>query len=270
MPSEDHLQDYIDGRLDAEAHAAVALELLARRDLAAEVDTLRRQNEALRVIGREILDEPIPERLRSAVREAAAAQARAGGRRRAPRLALAAAIALAGVAGGLGWFANELLRPRPDLQELIVADVADAFALYGSQGYPVDFPPERSADFASWIDRSLERQVPRPDLAAFGYDYHGGRLIPAEGVSIGVFQFAGAQDDRLVVFFWPAQAAPAQLEELGRRTGMAARFWQDGGLSFAVISAAQSPVFEEAANAVVTFFKTSRDSSRHSARRIGR
>ena len=67
-------------------------------------------------------------------------------------------------------------------------------------------------------------------------------------------------DDRLVVFFWPAQAAPAQLEELGRRTGMAARFWHDEGLSFAVISDARNPVFEETANAVVSFFKTNLDS----------
>ena len=91
MLSDDDIQDYIDGRLDREAHAAVALELLARRDLAAKVDTLRRQNEALRVIGQEILDEPIPDRLRSAVRQAAAAHAGAGDRRPAPRLALAAA-----------------------------------------------------------------------------------------------------------------------------------------------------------------------------------
>ncbi|HSA82517.1 MAG TPA: hypothetical protein VLE23_17000 [Geminicoccaceae bacterium] len=260
MPSDEDVQDYIDGRLDPEAHAAVALELLARRELAAEVDTLRRQNEALRVIGQEILAEPIPERLRSAVRDAAAAHDRAGARRRAPGLALVAVIVLSGAAGGVGWFANDLLRPRPDVQELIVADVTDAFAFYGSRGYPVDFPPERTADFASWIDRSLERQVPRPDLAAFGYDYHGGRVIPAEGVSIGVFHFTGAERGRLVVFFWPAQAAPDEAEELSRRAGMDARFWHDGGLSFAVISDARNPAFEETANAVVSFFKTNLDS----------
>jgi anti-sigma factor RsiW len=262
MLSDDDIQNYIDGRLDPEAHAAVALQLLARRDLAAKVDTLRRQNEALKVIGQEILAEPIPERLRTAVREAAAAHSDAAGERRpVALLAIAAAIALAWVAGGLGWFANELLRPRPDIQELIVADVADAFAFYGTQGYPVDFPPDRTADLASWIDRSLERQVPRPDLAPFGYDYHGGRLIPAEGVSIGVFQFAGAQNGRLVVFFWPAQAPPDRAEELSRQTGMAARFWHDGGLSFAVISDTRNPVFEETANAVFSFFKTNLNSS---------
>ena len=244
MLSDDDIQDYIDGRLDPEGHAAVALQLLARRDLAAKVDTLRRHNEALKVIGQEILDEPIPERLRDVIRQAEAAHSgSASARRRSPLFAVAAAIVLIWVAGGFGWFANELLRPRPDVQELIAADVADAFAFYGSEGYPVDFPPERTADFASWIDRSLERQVPRPDLAEFGYDYYGGRVIPAEG------------------FFWPAQAAPEAAEELSRRTGMAARFWHDAGLSFAVISDARNPVFEETANAVVSFFKTNLDSS---------
>jgi anti-sigma factor RsiW len=262
MLSDDDIQDYIDGRLDPEAHAAVALQLLARRDLAAKVDTLRRQNEALKVIGQEILDEPIPERLRTAVRQAEAAHSGGlGARGRVPRFAVAAAVALIWVAGGLGWFANELLRPRPDVQELIAADVADAFAFYGSEGYPVDFPPERTADFASWIDRSLERQVPRPDLAEFGYDYYGGRVIPAEGVSIGVFHFTGAERGRLVVFFWPAQTAPEAAEELSRRAGMAARFWHDAGLSFAVISDARNPAFEETANAVFSFFKTNLDSS---------
>jgi anti-sigma factor RsiW len=76
MPSDDDIQDYIDGRLGPEAHAAVAREVRARRDLAARVDRLRRHHEALRVIGRELLDEPIPARLRRAVAQAAPAQGR--------------------------------------------------------------------------------------------------------------------------------------------------------------------------------------------------
>ena len=258
MLSDEAIQDYIDGRLDRLAHARVAARLLARPDLAAAVDKLRRQNEVLKGLGQEILDEPIPERLREILRQPAAPASRTE-RRVTPLVRIAATILLMCFAGGLGWLANELLRPRPDVQDQIAADVADAFAFYGTQGYPVDFPPDRTADLVSWISRSLARQVAPPDLAAFGYSYHGGRLIPAEGVSIGVFQFSGGAHGRLVVFFWPAKAPPPP-QALPLQDKLAARFWHDAGLSFAVVSDARSPAFDETANAVFRFYRQNLDS----------
>ena len=140
MLADDDIQDYIDGRLDRRAHARVAAQLLARPDLASGVDTLRRQNEILKAVGQEILDEPIPERLRDVLRQRAAHVNRP--ERRPIRLAaIAATILLMCFASGLGWLANDHLRPQPNVQDEIAADVADAFALYGTQGYPVDFPP---------------------------------------------------------------------------------------------------------------------------------
>src|SRR5690554_4344952 len=62
------LQDYIDGRLSERDRASVAAYLLAHPDVAAEVETVRRQSEALRALGQEILDEPVPERLREVLR----------------------------------------------------------------------------------------------------------------------------------------------------------------------------------------------------------
>ena len=66
----DHkIQDYIDGRLDERDQAIVAAYLLAHPDAASKVETLRRQNEALKGIGQEILDEPVPARLREVLRQ---------------------------------------------------------------------------------------------------------------------------------------------------------------------------------------------------------
>ena len=62
--ADQKIQDYIDGRLDERDRAAVAAYLLAHPSAAVRVETLRRQNEALRGIGQEILDEPVPTRLR--------------------------------------------------------------------------------------------------------------------------------------------------------------------------------------------------------------
>jgi anti-sigma factor RsiW len=60
-PSEQQIQDLL----------AMAAYLRAHPEVAAEVESLRRQNEALKRVGQEVLDEPIPERLRALVRPSA-------------------------------------------------------------------------------------------------------------------------------------------------------------------------------------------------------
>jgi anti-sigma factor RsiW len=67
-PSHDQIQAYIDGLLHGRDLATVAGYLLEHPEVASEVETLRRQNEALKQIGEEVLDEPIPERLRAVLR----------------------------------------------------------------------------------------------------------------------------------------------------------------------------------------------------------
>ncbi len=74
-PSDQQIQDYIDGRLGARDLAAMAAYLFAHPKAASEIEALRRHNEALKQIGQEILDEPIPERLRSVLRRRPAGNA---------------------------------------------------------------------------------------------------------------------------------------------------------------------------------------------------
>lgn len=63
--SGQEIQDFIDDRLDRVARAAFIARLLACPEVGAEVEAMRRQHEALRQIGQEILNEPVPPRLRS-------------------------------------------------------------------------------------------------------------------------------------------------------------------------------------------------------------
>jgi anti-sigma factor RsiW len=63
--AEDQLNALIDDRLDPAARAAVLAVLARSPELAARARALRRQHEALRAMGQEILHEPVPERLRS-------------------------------------------------------------------------------------------------------------------------------------------------------------------------------------------------------------
>ncbi|HLT01409.1 MAG TPA: hypothetical protein VK001_04490, partial [Geminicoccaceae bacterium] len=255
------LQDYIDGRLSERDRASVAAYLLAHPDVAAEVETVRRQSEALRALGQEILDEPVPERLREVLRlplarpraEPDADKLRAAPpraepapeeppvapprRRRAPNFLEAAAAILLLCAGvGLGWLAHGIAQPAPSPEDRLLAQMAYAYGLYGARDYPVAFPPERADDFVGWIGRSFQREVRPPDLADFGYRYRGGRVIPTAGTRIGLFQFEHPENAGLAVFFWTADTRPEIIRALDAHEDIAARFWNADGLNFAVVS----------------------------------
>jgi anti-sigma factor RsiW len=87
-PSEQDLQDYLDGRLDPACQAEIATYLADHPETAARVERYRAQVAGLHALYDGILSEPIPAGIRAALQQAAA-------RRRRPRLAVAAAAAVA-------------------------------------------------------------------------------------------------------------------------------------------------------------------------------
>lgn len=253
----DHkIQDYIDGRLDERDQAIVAAYLLAHPDAASKVEMLRRQNEALKGIGREILDEPVPARLREVLRQQT--ETSFSGRRKLRSsgfLEAVAAIMLFCVGGAIGWFMHDRLTPRLGLQDHIASNAADVYTFYGGEhDYPVDFPPDRTAELVSWINRSFDREISPPDLATLSYEYRGGQLLPMSGASIGFFQFESPEGARLAVVFWPGDQRPTKLDRIGLQENVAARYWLGAGFSFAVMSDEGNPDLESVAEAVFSFY----------------
>lgn len=62
--TDDEIQEYLDERLPAERKQAVESYLAAHPGKASEVRALMRQQQALRKLGSDILDEPIPDRFK--------------------------------------------------------------------------------------------------------------------------------------------------------------------------------------------------------------
>ena len=77
--TDQQIQDYIDARLSERNRGAVAAYLLVHPRVAADVEAVRRQSEALRALGHEILDEPVPEHLRYSPRSPSTLTARSIG-----------------------------------------------------------------------------------------------------------------------------------------------------------------------------------------------
>jgi len=84
--SEAEIQDFIDDRLDRGARSALIVRLLACPEVGVEVEAMRRQQEALREIGQEILNEPVPQRLRTILRRASSTPHGGGGGGREQRI----------------------------------------------------------------------------------------------------------------------------------------------------------------------------------------
>jgi anti-sigma factor RsiW len=258
--TDQQIQDYIDGRLKERDRAAVAAYLLAHPRVAAEVEAVRRQSDALHALGQEILDAPVPEHLRRIVRERLApsrAELRRVPAARQPArqlrgLLTSAAILVFCAGGAVGWFAHHAVRPGSSLENMLLAEVNRAHAFYGARAYPVAFPAQRAEELVTWISRSFAREVRPSDLAEFGYRYRGGRMIPRGGANVGLFQFARPDNAELAVFFW-TNATPPGLE----RDNLAARLWRLNGISFAVVSDQANRDLDTAAAAIFAFYSKS-------------
>lgn len=70
MISDDKIMLYIDGLLNELETAEVAAYLLENPEKSREVARIREQNEALKAMGKKILEEPIPENLLNIINSA--------------------------------------------------------------------------------------------------------------------------------------------------------------------------------------------------------
>jgi anti-sigma factor RsiW len=255
--ADDKIQDYVDGRLSEHDRAIVAAYLLAHPEVAAEVELLRRQDEALRGIGHEILEEPVPERLRQVLHQPKVVSLESRRRRPPSFLEAAAAILLFCVGGALGWFANDTLTPpSPSKDARTLSDAVSAYAFYGGQqGFPIEFPPDRSDELASWISRSFSKEFAPPDLEDLGYSYLGGRLLPGGTSKIGAFMFQNGDGQQVVVFFWPTTTPPQDVINVSRQNDLETHFWFGDGFGFAVVGAGSTGDIEQVAKAVFAFYE---------------
>ena len=138
--TDQQIQDYIDGRLGERDRAAVAAYLLAHPRVAADVEAVRRQSDALRALGHEILDEPVPAHLRRIVharRALGTAELRSdppATRQTASHvrsfLKIVAALLLFCTGGAAGWFAHGVVRPAPTHEEML-AGINRVYTFYG-------------------------------------------------------------------------------------------------------------------------------------------
>lgn len=207
LQSEEALHALLDGRLPADARAALERRLDEDRQARATLQAWQKQDEALRKLHAAVLSEPVPPSLLAAAHRAQDARQQA-------RLAwrwggMAASLLLA---FGLGWFAHGRL-PGPGASDALDRRLAQqswpdfihqatlAHAVYVPEvRHPVEVDATQEAHLVQWLSKRLGRALKAPRLAELGFELVGGRLLPGTEGARALFMYQDARGERVTLY----------------------------------------------------------------------
>ena len=221
--SENELHAYVDDRLEGDARRAVEAYLAQAPEDAARVAAYREQNAALRTLFDPVIEEPLPERLRSLKPS-----------RHAARIGVAAAWLALGAA--IGWFAHALLADRPYTWASFPRQAATAHAVYSPEvRHPVEVGAAEQEHLVNWLSKRLGTKLKAPVLTGEGYELVGGRLLPGEQGAVAQFMYQDAKGKRLTLYV--SRLAGKQRDtafRFSQEDKVAVFYWIDGSLGYAL------------------------------------
>ena len=194
--SENDLQAYVDGQLEAERRKAVERYLSEHPEEAERVAVWHRQNETLGALYGQISDEPVPPRLD--VHRIAGALAASGWRRRPWYGIAAAAVLFIALGAAAGWTGRSYWANSAPGQTTLVADAVAAHSLYTREVLrPVEVGADKQTELTAWVSKRLGRDLVVPDLRPLGFRFVGGRLLPVEGQPAAQFMYEDETGQRI-------------------------------------------------------------------------
>lgn len=265
--TDESVQDYIDGRLSDRERMLFALHMQENPEDARLVRELQLQNDLLKGIGSDILDEDVPDNLLSIVRGASGSKFPTAGspahsspiraRRVATHWAIAASLATL-IAGGIaGWLGRDYVDPPVSSEDIILASGLDAYRLYaGDKDYPVEFGSDKIDELTGWLDRTFKTPIKPPVLDDKGYTLVGGRVLPYASGNYGFFVYENAKNDRVAVICWPRSQRPQPVRRYNPGKEYTTRYWNKSTFGFAIYAQSANSEFDKIADAVVGFYDT--------------
>ena len=221
--SEDELQAYVDSALPEARRGDVEAYLAAHPDENERVRAYQAQKQALRALFDPVLDEPLPEKMRTlATPSLAKGGAQAKGllsRWSLERIAASVVIALVG--GAAGWLGHGQYAPeRVARLTPLSHQAAVAHAVFSPDvRRPVEVSAEHEDQLVAWLSKRMGTPVRPPKLGALGYELIGGRLLPGDVGPVAQFMYGDASGRRLTLFL--------STENIGNQE-TAFRFAQEG------------------------------------------
>lgn len=232
--NEDDLNGFVDQRLDVARQAEVVAYLETHPDIARRVAGYCEQRDQLRAALAPVAEEPLPaeldlSRMIAARRRPSSAHA--------PRWAMAAAAALLiSIGGAGGWMVRDMGLPSSPATGSIAREAAASYRVYASdRAHPVEIRAEDGATLAEWMERQLGRSVTAPDLAASGYRFMGGRVLPTDHGPAAMLMYDDDKGTRLVMLARPMATAGNAPMSPYSQDGVQGYAWADDGLGYSLV-----------------------------------
>ena len=224
--SDDDLHALADGRLSEPRAAEVSTHLEDFPADASRVAFYRRLNSDLHGLFDPVLSEPVPGSLLAA----------GYGRKRTWPLQAVAAAALLAVGIGSGWFAHQFLVTQELPAIAFTENAAQAHLTYVSEvRHPVEVAAAESDHLQKWLSKRLQNNVHIPDLAKVGYEFLGGRLLPAgEGVAAQLM-YQNSAGNRVTLYFTHGGASDTAFRYM-QADGLSVFYWRDTNFTYALSS----------------------------------
>ena len=236
---DDDLHAYVDNRLDLERRREVEAFLSADREAAARVADWAEQNRRLSALFDPVLDEPIPERITTAIAK--------GSQRPAVRWSVgdwavraAASVAILAVGAALGFGAARYAgggEAGPTLQATLPSEAQNAYRVYVTERrHAVEVPAAEVDHLTNWLSNKMKTKVRPPDLAPLGWTLVGGRLLPSrEGPAcLFVYDDKSNPPRRVMVYLVSNANNEGTTVQFRDQNGVRSLYWLEGPLGYAL------------------------------------
>ena len=190
-----------------------------------------RQDAALRTLYGPVADEPVPQRLRAITARPAPARAMP---RWLPQMA--AAVLLLALGAVAGWTGSRMLAP-PSTQLALASEALRAHSTFVVEvAHPVEVAASDEAHLVNWLSKRVGQKIKPPDLAKFGFQLMGGRIVPeAQGVAAQLM-YEDSSGKRLTLYVareTGSKETAFRFVETDKANGF---WWIDEGLGCAVFA----------------------------------
>mgnify|MGYP006966865714 CR=1 FL=1 len=222
------LHAYVDGELDAEARAEVEVWLSRHPEDKDRIQAYQSQAVALHNLYDPILEEPLPDSLKTLAAKPSSGPP-------ASWMRIAAAIMLLATGGAGGWLARDAVDPGAANAVTLIDPAVGAHAVYVTEVlHPVEVKADQEAHLVAWLSKRLGKAVKAPDMARAGFALVGGRLLPDEGRPAAQFMYEN-REGRRVTLYVRSDDGPDTAFKYAAEDGISAFYWIDGSLAYALI-----------------------------------
>jgi len=229
---ENDLHAYVDGAIDDESRAEVESWLASRPEDRAKVDAWRAQKDGMHVLYDGVLDENLPARL-------AARLAASRGRQRSSRWRqAAAAVVLLAVGFAAGWGLRAVGAPGASATANFVRQAVGAHVVFTREGrHAVEVRADKEErHLIRWLSKRLGQPVRPPPLHQAGFQLVGGRLVLDRAGPAAQFMYQDADKRRLTLYVRRGGETANTAFRYVSEDGVAAFYWIDRPLSYALIA----------------------------------